>query len=299
MRLILICGGALVAALAAFLLLEADSLASWAVSEQRAIQNRMAGAVRALRGGEPGALAALLAAAAAYGFVHAVGPGHGKALIGGVGLGSSVSAPRLLALSLASSLVQALWAIALVYGGFFLFETSARRMTTLAEVYLAPVSYLAIATIGLILVWRGGRGLVRQAVASPHGHDTGHDAGHHACGCHAHGPSPEAVEQLRSWRDMAALIASIAIRPCTGALFLLVIAWQMDLRAAGALAVVVMGLGTATFTSLVAVSSVAARAVTFASADRFGGVAQIASAVQVLAGAVILWISLTLLWMVV
>ncbi len=61
------------------------------------------------------------------------------------------------------------------------------------------------------------------------------------------------------------LVLSIAIRPCTGAIFLLVIAWQMDITVAGAVAVMVMGLGTAAPTSLVAVSSVAARGIAFAS----------------------------------
>lgn len=281
-------------AVALYLSVDLNPVVRWAAEQQRAFQNEMASAVRALRSGDPGAYAALLGAAGAYGFIHAVGPGHGKYLIGGVGLGTSVPVFRLLGISVASSLAQALWAIALVYGGFFLLEVSARRVTALAEDYLAPASYLAIASIGLILVWRGARALAKRA--SPvrhHAHD--HDHGHADCGCHAHGPSPDEVEKLGSLRDAVVLIASIAIRPCTGAIFLLVIAWQMDIRAAGAGAVIVMGLGTATLTSLVAVSSIAARGIAFASVRSSGAIPTAIPALQVLAGALIVWLSIGLL----
>lgn len=322
MRMIITLCALLAVTASVYAFVDFDAIARWAAQEQRAFQNRMATAVRALQTGDAGALAALFTAAAAYGFFHAVGPGHGKALIGGVGLGSSVSAARLLTISLVSSLAQAVWAIVLVYGGFALFELSARRMTTLAELYLAPVSYLAIALVGGILVWRGTRDLARaqktaskprqpshqhahdhhphHAHAHDHGHDHHHDLhhGHHHddhCGCHSHGPSPEDVAKLTSWRETVALIASIAIRPCTGAIFLLVIAWQMDLILAGAAAAIIMGLGTATFTSLVAVSSVMARTMTLVSADRLSLVAYFIPGIQILAGAVVVWISLTLL----
>lgn len=294
----------LLAAATLLILLNVDtaSLVAWVIEQQRAFQNQMAAAVRALRSGDPGAYAALLAAAGAYGFVHAIGPGHGKYLIGGVGLGTTVPASRLLGVALASSLAQAIWAIILVYGGFALLELSAQRMTTLAEDVLAPASYLAIASIGLILVWRGVRSLSRRKGREPshdHHHGHGHEHGHaHAqadCGCHAHGPSPEEVAKLGSLREGLVLIGSIAIRPCTGAIFLLVIAWQMDIRLAGAVAVVVMGLGTAGLTSLVALSSVAARGVAFASADNRASVAVVLPALQVFAGALIVWISVMLL----
>lgn len=49
------------------------------------------------------------------------------------------------------------------------------------------------------------------------------------------------------------------MRPCTGALFLLVIAWRLDIFAVGCLAVVAMSLGTASFNLIVAASGVAAR----------------------------------------
>lgn len=279
-------------ALVIYVSFDLTALSIWAAEQQRGFQNRMAGAIRALQMGEPRALLVLLAAAGAYGFVHAVGPGHGKYLIGGVGLGTAVPASRLLAIALASSLAQALWAIVLVYGGFLLLAVSAQRMTLLAEEILAPASYVAIAAVGLVLVWRGVAALRRQDAQAKHGH---HDHEHSDCGCHAHGPTPTEVAALEGLRDTAALIGSIAIRPCTGAIFLLVIAWQMEIQLAGAAAALVMGLGTALLTSAVALSSVAARGVAWASADRFGALAIALPTLQVLTGVFVVWSSLLLL----
>ncbi|MEM6578025.1 MAG: hypothetical protein AAF678_05995 [Pseudomonadota bacterium] len=287
----------LAAALLVYAAVDFRGIGAWAVEHQRAFQNQMAAAVRALRAGDPGAYTALMAGAAAYGFVHALGPGHGKYLIGGVGLGTSVPALRLVSVALVSSLAQALWAILIVYGGFALFELSAQRMTYWAESVLAPLSYLAIATVGLILVWRGiwslpRRGTSGRALGHGHHHMSGSDDN---CGCHTHGPSPEDVARLGSLREALVLICSIAIRPCTGAIFLLIIAWQMEIQMAGAVAVIVMGLGTAALTSLVALSTVGARGAAFASAGTSGALTVAIPALQILSGGLIVWISLVLL----
>ena len=301
MRLVAVFAVVVGIGLAVGLTLDMTAVARWAAEQQRAFQNQMAGAIRGLRAGEAGAYAARLGAAGAYGIVHAVGPGHGKYLIGGVGLGTSVPMRRLIGVAVASSLAQSLWAIVLVYGGFSLLSLSAQRMSLLAEDYLAPASYLAIATVGLILVWRGLQSLRQRLPAlAPAGHADGagllHPDDHEGSGCgQAHGPSAEEVARVGSLRDALALIVSIAIRPCTGAIFLLVIAWQMDIALAGAAAVMVMGLGTAALTGTVAVSSVAARGVTWASADRWGAMSVALPALQLLGGLGILWMSLLLL----
>lgn len=276
-------------ALAVALSVDQNAVIFWASEQQRSFQNYMAGAIRRLQSGDVGAYWTLLGGAGAYGFVHAVGPGHGKYLIGGVGLGTSIQVGRLLVISLASSLAQSLWAIIIVYGGFAILEVSAHQMTDLAQDVLAPASYLAIAGIGLILIWRAVRQLRHHLL-----YHSGPDHDPTQCNCHAHGPSPEAAAKAVTARDAVGLILSVAIRPCTGAIFLLVIAWQMDIRAAGAAAAIVMGLGTASLTSLVAVSSIAARGLVWASSRGSGGLAVATPVIQGLVGIVVVWLSLAL-----
>jgi len=267
-----------------------QDLARWAVAQLRVVQNEMASAIHAIRAGAPGAWLTLLVVTGLYGFFHALGPGHGKFLIGGIGLGVQVSATRLAIVALVSSLAQSLWAIALVYGGFFLLQISAAQVTNLAETFLAPASYLAVAAVGLVLVLRGLRALRdwRSGSTFPqHSHGT--------CGCRGHGPSEQDISRMTTMRGILAVVAGIAIRPCTGALLLLVIAWQTSLVTAGAAAVITMGLGTAATTVLVAVSSVFARGAVRVSSRNLGVLAMTAPSLQLLSGVVIVGFAVSFL----
>jgi nickel/cobalt transporter (NicO) family protein len=263
-------------------------IASWAAESQRSFQNSMAATLRALKAGDPGALSALLAACLAYGVVHAAGPGHGKFLIGGYGMGSRVRMLPLAAISLAASLAQATAAVAFVYAGVLVFNWSRATMTTVADQWLEPVSYAMIATVGLYLVWRGVRHL--RGAGGQHGedHQGSGDHGHthvHGPDCsHAHGPSGADMERLHGWRDAAALIASIAIRPCTGALFLLILTWKMGIGAAGVAGAYAMGLGTSAVTLAVAAASVTMREGAFAAVGRSRGLAVALPALELAAG---------------
>lgn len=232
-----------------------EAMQAWAADQQRQVQNLIAGAVRRLRAGEPGSGAALIAVCFTYGVVHAVGPGHGKVLIGGYGIGTRVPVLRLSVLSVLASLAQAGVAVVLVWGGINLLSLSREALTDLAEQELTDLSTVLIGLVGLWLMLRGLRQLWRQHAAHHHHHH--HDEN---CGCgHAHGPSPEQAIQTRSIRDAAALILGIAIRPCTGALFLLILTWRLDIFAMGVAGSFAMGLGTAAVTVAVAILSVWAR----------------------------------------
>ena len=230
-----------------------EHISRWAAAQQRDTQNALAQGLRAVRAGEPGAWAALMGLCGAYGFFHAAGPGHGKLVIGGYGAAARVTAWRLSALAVASSLAQACAAILLVSVGALLLGWTRTQMTDIADKVLAPASYIAIACVGLCLVGRGLR-RVRSAAAHPvdaHGHCE-------SCG-HAHGPSVDQAAAVASWRDAVAIIASIAIRPCTGAIFLVILCFGLGIPLAGIAGALVMGLGTATVTVLVALLAVGTR----------------------------------------
>lgn len=264
-----------------------SGLTRWAAEHQRDIQNAMARGLRAIQAGEPFAVWSLCLLAAAYGFVHAAGPGHGKILLGGAALSSGASLPRMLGLTLAASLGQSLMAIALVGVLAGAFALGSSQAVDLSERYLAPASYGAIAIIGAVLLWRGLRETWRAAKrAAPQ-----------SCGCgHQHGPTPAQVAGLRNWRDSGALIISIAIRPCTGALFLLFIAWRFDILAAGILAVLAMGLGTAAFNGLVATAGVGSRKLAgLGVAAGSGSLAYLGAMLKIAGGAAIAALSLAAL----
>jgi ABC-type nickel/cobalt efflux system permease component RcnA len=243
----------------------------WALDGQREAQTAMARGLRALRAGEPAALAGFLAVCFGYGFFHAAGPGHGKLLIGGYGAARAVGAVKLSAVALASSLAQGVTAVALVGAGVWVWQLGRERMTDMADRLFAPLSFAAIALVGVWLAWRGGRGLLalRQGAKHGHHHDHEHDHAHdHAhtgegavcstCG-HAHGPDPAALAQATGWRDIAVLVGAVAIRPCTGALFVLILTAQMGIFAIGVAGTFAMALGTASVTIAVAVAAVTLR----------------------------------------
>ncbi|PTE16046.1 nickel/cobalt transporter [Pseudogemmobacter blasticus] len=244
-----------------------DALSGWIGAAQRATQDRLAAAVRALRAGEPGAVAGLLVVCFGYGVLHATGPGHGKALIGGYGLARRVPLARLSVLALASSLAQAAVAVVLVYAAVAVLGLTRDAVTAAGGGWVTATGNLMVVGLGLWLVIRGLRGLGRLRSTAqagsrdhdPHTHAHDHDHGPD-CGCgHAHGPTLDQAAAVTSFRDAGLLIAGIALRPCSGALLLLVLTWQLGIGAAGIAGAFAMGLGVAVVTVAVAGVAVWAR----------------------------------------
>ncbi len=109
------------------------AIQQWAAGEQRTFQNAMAGALRGIQAGDPKAVWALCSATAAYGFFHALGPGHGKVLIGGAALASDATLKRLSILTVLSSLAQAGTAILLVGCLYFVLQIGSADLADLVD----------------------------------------------------------------------------------------------------------------------------------------------------------------------
>ncbi|WP_375691119.1 nickel/cobalt transporter [Pseudooceanicola sp. LIPI14-2-Ac024] len=280
-----------------------DTIARSAAQGQREAQTAMAGGLRGLKSGQAGAFLGLMAICFTYGFFHAAGPGHGKVLIGGMALAGRGTARRLAVLALLSSLGQAVSAILLVGVGFWLLGWGRDQLTGAAEALFAQASWVAILLLGLWLVLRATRRLLRLGQGgtahdhNDHHHDHHHHHDHAHC-THDHGPSPEAAAQVTSVREAAVLIGVIAIRPCTGAVFVLLITHAMGVFPAGIAGTFAMALGTASVTILVALVASWSRG---AALDRLGdavdsrGVARTAALVEGAAGALIAAVSISLL----
>ncbi|KEJ89710.1 nickel/cobalt transporter [Sulfitobacter donghicola] len=275
-----------------------NQIAVWAAGEQREFQNGIARTLRALRGGEAGAYLLLLGSCFAYGFFHAIGPGHGKLLVGGYGVAREVPMLRLSLIAFASSIGQAITAIVLAYGGLWLLGLTRDRMVGTAEDWLAPFSYALIAAIGGWLVVRGLRRIRRNHSTQNHGApDHAHQGDDDVCSScgHRHGPSLEEAEQVGGLREALILIAGIAIRPCTGALFVLIITWQMGIPWAGISGALVMALGTASVTIAVGIAASGFRGGVLRSLAQAGTITWIMPMLEVTAGLVVIALSCALL----
>lgn len=194
----------------------------------------------------PAALWSLLLASFGYGAFHAAGPGHGKAVISGYIVADNRSLRRGLALSFAAALLQALVAVALVGVMTLIFRVTAATMNVAATA-VEQASFALVATVGLLMLWRKAGTLLALDAGA-----TGHDA---ACD-HVHMPTPNELDRLRSWREMAGVVLAAGLRPCAGALIVLVFASVQGLFWAGIAATFAMALGTALTTGALAALAV-------------------------------------------
>ena len=92
-----------------------------------------------------------------------------------------------------------------------------------------------------------------------HGHDhvQGHVHDEH-CG-HSHGPVPSELAGPGGWRRGLGAIFAVGLRPCSGAILVLVFALAQGMFWAGIAATLVMGLGTAITVATIAVLAVSAK----------------------------------------
>ncbi|MEP0518805.1 MAG: nickel/cobalt transporter [Hyphomicrobiales bacterium] len=228
----------------------------WVIAQQSAFYQQLTGSVREMK--ETGsAFWTLISLSFLYGVFHAAGPGHGKVVMSSYVLANHETARRGALLCLLSSLLQAMVAIVLIGILAIVFNATSLVISETTKL-LETASYALIVVLGVLLTIRAARALMpakslhHHHSHEHHGHSHSDDHHHHhdhhdECGCgHAHAPSPEMVNKAAGGVKAAfAAILSVGLRPCTGALIVLVFALAQGLFWAGVLSALAMGVGTA------------------------------------------------------
>jgi nickel/cobalt transporter (NicO) family protein len=272
---------------------EVGGFAGWILAEQAKFYRMLSGLIRAAKA-DGSAAYTLIGVSFIYGVFHAAGPGHGKAVISSYLVANDETWRRGVVLSFASAILQALTAIAIVGIAAVLLGATAKAMGDTVRV-IEMVSYALIILIGVRLLWVKGRSflhLLRGQTPehhhhdhahdhghTPHGHghaqdhahahhdhDHDHDHGHHHHGeeeasawGHAHAPEPSELKGPHWLRRGLAAIVAVGLRPCSGAIIVLVFALAQGLFWIGVVSTFVMGLGTAITVAAVATIAVGAR----------------------------------------
>ncbi len=310
---------------------QAGGLLGWLLTKQSEFYREMSSTIRAAKS-DGSAVWALLAIAFAYGIFHAAGPGHGKAVISSYLVANQETARRGIVLSFVSAMLQSLVAVLIVAIGSWLLNITAGTMCG-AERVIAIASYGLIAAFGARLVWTKGGSFMRavqlrtmsaelapaSAPPSPrhaahdhaghadhrhahgnHAHDQGHthDEDHvHDEHCwHSHGPLPNELAGPGGWRRGLGAIFAVGLRPCSGAILVLVFALAQGLFWVGIAATFVMGLGTAITVAAIAVLAVSAKGVAHRlSGARDGGGVLIMRGIEFAAAGLVLLFGIGLL----
>jgi ABC-type nickel/cobalt efflux system permease component RcnA len=217
---------------------------AWVVTTQRELHQALATALRAVQVEGSIAAPALVWLGFLYGVFHAAGPGHGKVVITTYLATQKETLGRGIALATTASLLQGLTAIVAVFTTVLVLEQTTRQSQRLAG-HIELVSFALVAFLGAFLTFRHARRLFRAKTATACT----------SCGHHHHAPAPDKTGP----GAFTAAVLSIGLRPCTGAILVLVLAIALDLRAAGIAAVLAMSVGTALSTAALATLATLAR----------------------------------------
>jgi nickel/cobalt transporter (NicO) family protein len=221
-----------------------------AVTFQRALDARLRANLDAAdNGGGWAAYGAIVLAAFLYGILHAIGPGHGKVVVASYLATRRTRFLHALEMSGTVAAVQALSAVVLVGVLAAIFGTTGKAILNHAGT-IEMASYIAIALMGLWMAWATLRPGPAPACGCgmPHHHDHhAHDHHHHD---HAQAPQRSPLLQMLTTGGLAGL------RPCSGAILVLLFTLANGIFLVGVAATLAMGVGVALTVAAVSVGAV-------------------------------------------
>ena len=211
---------------------------------QREVNQQMSGLLKAVAENPTKAGGALLAFSFIYGVLHALGPGHGKIVITTWLATHPSKLKSSIGLTLASSLLQGGVAIALVVVVLSLLQLPARQLH-MSSFWLEKGSYALVGVLGLILCWRALKKL-RALLRKPQFKSLSpHHIHHENCGCgHQHLPTQEQLQNGEDWRARLMIVLSMGMRPCSGAIMVLLFSKVTGVFGWGMLSALAMAAGT-------------------------------------------------------
>jgi ABC-type nickel/cobalt efflux system permease component RcnA/ABC-type uncharacterized transport system substrate-binding protein len=234
-----------------------------------------------------------------YGVFHAAGPGHGKVVISSYVLANEAQVRRGIWLSFLSAMLQSLVAVGFVLVAALALGMTSMAMNDAARwIGILSYAMIVVLGLWLIArkVFRIGnqhhhepamlsmQSLARQHLGQPahalaaggpaltnfsvaatgvdaYGRAPGHaHYGHnHGDDDHGHAHVVMPGQTGGGWREQLGVVLAVGLRPCSGALIVLAFALSQGLLAAGIVAVLLMGLGTAITTGTLAALAVGAK----------------------------------------
>jgi nickel/cobalt exporter len=207
------------------------------VAETRAESDGFAGLFEDAASGE-GVLLLLLLTALGWGALHAVSPGHGKAMVAAYLVGTRGTARHALALGATVTVTHTIGVFAL---GLVTLALSQYVLPEDLYPWLTLVSGLLVVVIGAGVL----RSRIRKARHRRHIHDHHHDHHHH--------------HHELSWKGLVGMGTAAGLIPCPSALVVLLAAISQHEVALGLLLIVVFSLGLAGTLTVLGLAVVYAR----------------------------------------
>lgn len=228
---------------------------------QKSLHQEMASLMQQVKAAPRQAGITLLLFSLGYGVLHALGPGHGKVVIAIYLATHPARLKSSLKLTFVSSLVQGLVAIALVTLVLVVLQLSSRQLHQ-SSFWMEKGSFLLVILLGVMLSLRALKRLyhtikalkpapglrINRLQPLPAGHVHSAD-----CGCgHRHLPNDAELQAGGDWRTQAAIVLAMGLRPCSGAILVLLFAKVLGVYVWGVISALAMALGTSLTISLLA-----------------------------------------------
>lgn len=184
---------------------------------QRYLNHQLAELIYDIEENKQGAMLWFVLVSFGYGVLHSLGAGHGKVLVSSYLVSNRGTTSKALVITISTAFIQAMVAIVIVEFMLAMFSATMREIHT-AIASAIRISYFCVVCLGIVLMIKS---LSKKCVLA-----------------HKHG--------------LYGIIAAVGLRPCTGAVMILLFSNMVGLRYTGIISAVAMAAGTAITTSIIA-----------------------------------------------